>query len=102
MVPAFPRAQEQFPFYPIQLGLKSPEGSCKAFSPDHPLPNLSCSPPGWVPFSSQTTAVLESVLFTVRTRPDGPTFTREDTAPQSFLSAGFSLTSYASPHLSEA
>lgn len=98
MVPAFPWAQEQFLHCPTQQGPKLSEGSYQFFSPGHPFPNLS-SLSLWAGYffsfkaSSGTCAVKRGQDQVCPQLP-----IREHTAlSQSFLSAGFSLHSYASP-----
>lgn len=99
MVPTFPRAREQFLYCPTQLGPKLSEGSYQAFSPGHPLPNLSWLSL-WVGYFFLPKPVLETVLCRKEDKTRYvPNFPSGDIQPlnQSFLSAGFSLHSYASP-----
>lgn len=99
MVPAYPWAQEQFLYYPTQLDPKMSEGSYQAFSLGHPFPNLS-----WLSFWARyfflPKPVLEPVLCRRKDKTKHvPNFPLGDIQPlsHSFLSAGFSLHSYASP-----
>lgn len=86
MVPDFPWAQEQFLYCPTQLGPKLSEGSYQAFSPGHPLPNLSWLPL-WAGYFFLPKPVLEPVLCRREDKTnDVPQIPiREHTTPQSVL-----------------
>lgn len=86
MVPIFPWAQEQFLYYPTQLGPKLSEGSYQAFSPGHPLPILSWLPL-WAGYFFLPKPVLEPVLCRKEDKTkDVPQIPiRGHTAPQSVL-----------------